>query len=360
MPWQLPVATALAVLALLLAISRPASKNLDTPSNLNPEQPAVQLTPELATAPSPDGQGGVAATVEPTPTTVVIVGDPLADDSIQNSQLEDEQHINILVLGTDGRDEEDGPPRTDLMMLLVLDRPTLRATLISIPRDLWVPIPEYGEGKINTAYFLGSLDGEGTELAKETVEDLVGMTIDHTVHVDFDGFRTLIDEMGGVTVDVPEAIDDPLYPDNNYGYMHLQIPAGSQRMSGETALAYARTRYGGVDQDRSARQQTVLMAIRERALEPEVLVQAPRHLRTAYRTIESDLALGDIFSLARFGRTLDRESISMHTLNDGLTWQIYTWNGQDALLYDPTQLQEAIQAWIAGEPYEVAATPGGE
>jgi LCP family protein required for cell wall assembly len=362
MPWQLPVAAVLAFLALLLAIVRPSGRaNSDAPSDVNVRQPSAQMTPELAAAltPTAGGEPGVVTQPEITPFPT-FDGDPLDDPSLQNSELEEANHVNILLLGTDGRDEEDGPPRTDLMMLLVLDRESEHATLISIPRDLWVPIPGYGEGKINTAYFLGSLEDRGAEVAKETVEDLVGMQVDHIVEVDFDGFRTLIDEMGGISVNVPEAIDDPLFPDSNYGYMHLQIPAGPQQMNGETALQYARTRYGGVDQDRSARQQLVLMAIRDRALEPSVLAQAPRHLRTVYRLVNSDLSLGDIFSLARFGRSLNRDSISMHTLNGDLTWSAYTWNGQDALMYDPEQLHEAIEAWINGETYEVEATPDGE
>ncbi|MGH2545158.1 MAG: LCP family protein, partial [Ardenticatenaceae bacterium] len=282
---------------------------------------------------------------------IVLQGDPLDDPSVDDSSLEKANRLVILLLGTDGRDEEDGPPRTDLMMLAILDRRTERATLISIPRDLWVPIPGYGEGKINTAYFLGSLEGRATELVQEVVADLVGFQVDHIVQVNFDGFRTLIDEMGGIEIDVPVAIDDPAYPDGNYGTLHLVIPAGSQHMDGETALQYARTRYGGIDQDRSARQQAVLLAIRAQALQPAQLARAPFLLRTVYRVVESDFSLGDLFALARFARSLDRSRISMHTLQaDGETiWSSFTWNGQDALLYDETLLRRTIREWLAGE-----------
>lgn len=323
-PWQIPAAGLLALLIVAVALWRPLRGARE----------------EAALA----GEVEVPQANEP-PLT-----DPLNDPSIRGSELESADRINILVLGTDGRDEEDGPPRTDLMMVVLLDRASEHATLISIPRDLWVPIPGYGEGKINTAYFLGSIEERGAELAKETVEELIGLPLHYTVQVDFNGFRTLVDEMGGIELDVPVAIDDPEYPDGNYGTLHLQIPAGRQTMDGETALRYVRTRHGGMDQDRSSRQQAVLMAVREKALTPAQLARAPFHLRTLYRVVESDLTLGDLFALARFGRTLEPDNITMHVLNGELTWPVLTWNGQDALMYDPAVLRDTIQEWATGAP----------
>jgi LCP family protein required for cell wall assembly len=282
--------------------------------------------------------------IEPT-----IIRDPLSNPNLTASNLDKSDRINILILGTDGRKQEDGPPRTDLMMLVLLNRTTQHATLISIPRDLWVPIPAHGEGKINTAYFLGGITDQGPELAQATVENLVGLSIDHLVEIDFNGFRSLVDQMGGIVIDVPEAIDDPQYPDGHYGTLHLEIPAGRQRMDGETALSYARTRYGGTDFDRSARQQAVLMALRSEALKPSQLAKAPLYLRTIYNVVESELSLADFFALARFGRNLKRQNISMRRLDGDLTWSVLTWNEQDALLYDPEALEAAILEWSQGK-----------
>jgi LCP family protein required for cell wall assembly len=272
--------------------------------------------------------------------------DPLLDPALADSAIDNESFMTFLLLGTDGRELEDGPPRTDLVMVAVADRVQQRLTLISIPRDLWVPIPGYGEGKVNTAYFLGALDGDGVALAKETVEGLVGFPLDYTVTVDFEGFRTIVDAMGGIMVNVPEEIDDPEYPDYNYGTFRLHIPAGQQTMDGETALRYARTRYGGTDIDRATRQQLVLMAVREKAMQPEQLALAPIYLRTLYREVESNLSLTDFFALARFGRELKRENIRMYTINGDLTYPIITWNGQDALLYDPAEIEAQIVEWV--------------
>ncbi len=357
MPWQLPMAAFMFLCALLFAVwqpfhlrgqpAPPAPERVVVP----PAGPTPTSSEALALAPTP----AAILTAPPSEATATpalnLGGDPLDDPTVGRSRLDNADQINILLLGTDGRDEEDGPPRTDLMMLLLLDRAAPRATIISIPRDLWVPIPGYGEGKINTAFFLGSLEDSGQELAKETVEELFGIRITHTVQVNFNGFREVVDELGGIELTVPETIDDPEYPDGNYGTLHLHIPAGRQQMDGETALRYARTRHGGVDQDRSERQQAVMLAIRKKALEPSQLARAPFLLRTAYRTVESTLSLSDFFALARLGRSLEQRDISLHTLQaDGeLVWPVITWNGQDALMYDRATLYRVVQGWMAGE-----------
>jgi LCP family protein required for cell wall assembly len=369
-PWQLPTAFFLLLCLFAFAIARlgrgapPEEQLVGVPPVSATNSPAADNPADdpAATAPTvPEATAEIVAakTIESTPDldleataeAMLLEGDPLDDPAAQGSALDEHDQINILLLGTDGRDEEDGPPRTDLLMLLLIDRNAPTATLISIPRDLWVTIPGYGEGKINTAYFLGSLDDEGPELARETIEGVFGLEIDRTVQVDFNGFRNLVSEMGGIEIDVPEAIDDPEFPDENYGTFHLVIPAGRQTMDGETALRYARTRYGGMDQDRSARQQAVVMAIREKALKPTTLVRAPALLRTIYRTVESNLTLGDLFFLARLGRSMDRDDIAMHTLNnDGeMIWSAITWNGQDALLYDEAMLRSTVRGWMRGE-----------
>ncbi|MDQ4075576.1 MAG: LCP family protein [Chloroflexota bacterium] len=355
-PWQLPTAALLLLCVLTFAVWQPLrTKNQEAQEQVTGQAEATAEAAATAEAPN-EVQVEEAELVEVETQEVEVEGDPLDDPTVGPSQLEEADRINILLLGTDGRDEEDGPPRTDLVMLLLVDRRAPRATLISIPRDLWVPIPGYGEGKINTAYFLGSLEDRAAELARETVEELMGVPIDHIAQVDFNGFRTVVDELGGIEIDVPEAIDDPHYPDGNYGTLHLQIPEGRQHMDGETALRYARTRYGGVDQDRAERQQAVLMAVRQKALQPAQLAKAPLLLRTAYRVVETDLSLGDLFALARLGRSLDRSDISMHTLQaDGeMVWSSLTWNGQDALLYDPVLLQQTVQDWMMGDDGERA------
>ena len=194
---------------------------------------------------------------------------PLQPDSGPPSQSWDgESRVSLLVMGLDYRDWEggEGAPRTDTMILLSLDPTSRTAGMLSIPRDLWVNIPGYEPAKINQAYRDGELfdaDGGGPGLAMQTVEELLGMEIDYYAVVDFYAFEQFIDELGGVKVDVPEEIVvDPL-GDNNT----KTLQPGVQTLPGYLALAYARARNTiGSDFDRAARQQQVIMGIRDRIL----------------------------------------------------------------------------------------------
>lgn len=343
-PWYVPIGAILIGIVVVLTVVQGVQVLWGTADSAS--LPDATPTPNEAGA-LPESSPGITPPVSVVSSSGSIAGlDPLVDSTLSTSTLDDESVMTFLLLGTDGRDQEDGPPRTDLVMVAVADRARQRLTLISIPRDLWVPIPGYGEGKVNTAYFLGALEGDGIALANSTVEGLVGFPLDYFVTVDFEGFRAIVDAMGGISVTVPEAIDDPEYPDYNYGTFRLQIPAGTQTMNGETALQYARTRYGGTDIDRANRQQLVLMAVREKAMQPEQIALAPIYLRTLYREVESNLSLSDFFALARFGRELTRENIRMYTINGDLTYPTITWNGQDALIYDPAELETQIGEWL--------------
>jgi LCP family protein required for cell wall assembly len=177
--------------------------------------------------------------------------------------------VTVLVMGLDYRDWEaqEGPPRTDTMILLTLDPIARTAGMLSIPRDLWVNIPGgYNYGRINTAYQLGEayqVPGGGPQLAMDTVEELIGVPIDYYAQIDFSAFIKFIDEIGGLKLDIPKKIKiDPLGEDNG-----VRLKPGVQVISGEWALAYARARYTeGGDFDRAKRQQQVILAIRDRIL----------------------------------------------------------------------------------------------
>ena len=117
------------------------------------------------------------------------------------------ERVNVLFLGIDRRPSEKCPCRTDTMMLATLDPKTLSAGLVTIPRDLYVPIPEVGENRINTANFYGEqykYPGGGPALAKKAVEYNLGRRVHYYVLVDFGGFRRAIDALGGIDIDVRE------------------------------------------------------------------------------------------------------------------------------------------------------------
>ncbi len=151
--------------------------------------------------------------------------------------------------------------RTDAIIVVRLDPERQRATLLSLPRDLWVPIPAVGQGKLNSAYVIGEQQGQGAAFARDTVASLLGVTIDHTVVVDFAGFRSLVDALGGVTIDVPRELYDPQFPTDDYGYTLAHFTPGPQTMNGQQALMYSRIRHPDSDFERMQRQQLVLVAI---------------------------------------------------------------------------------------------------
>ncbi len=177
------------------------------------------------------------------------------------------ERVNLLLLGADKRPDET-IYRTDTLIVVTLDPATKTAGMLSIPRDLWVPIPGYGESRINQAFVLGEVKkypGGGPALAMRTVQEFLGVPIHGYVLVDFDGLRKLIDQIGGIDVMVEKPIDDTQYPTDDYGYQEVHIPAGLVHMDGDLALKYARVRHGSSDIDRGRRQQQVLMAARDKA-----------------------------------------------------------------------------------------------
>ena len=187
---------------------------------------------------------------------VIETPEPDATAVPQVARWDGHQRVNVLLLGIDQRDGEEGPWRTDTVLLLTLDPLTMSAGMLSIPRDLWVNIPGYDkQNRINTAHYYGDAygyPGGGPALAQDTVTWNFGVPIDFYVRVNCAAFETMIDEIGGIDINVLETIDDPLYPDEGYGYDPFYIEAGQHHLDGQTALKYARTRatFGG-DFDRA-------------------------------------------------------------------------------------------------------------
>jgi len=259
-----------------------------------------------------------------------------------------EERINFLFLGVDLRCDEKGPTHTDSIMVVTVDPLTMSAALLSMPRDLWVEIPGFGVDRINQAYYYGQAyeyPGGGQALAMETVESLLGIPVDYYLTVDFQGFVDAVDLIGGIVVDVPEPIDDPDYPDNCYGYEPFSIPAGMQRLDGETALKFARTRatFGG-DVDRAGRQQEVLLAVRDQALQveqfPKLLVQAPRFWQTFQDNVNTNLSLEDAMELALLVREIPRENIHSAILDYNYVYNETTPDGRQVLVPLRNEIRE--------------------
>ena len=222
--------------------------------------------------------------------------------------------VTILVTGLDYRDwsSGDGPSRTDTMMLLTLDPLSNTAGMLSIPRDLWVSIPGFENGRINTAHFLGEayqLPGGGPALTIKTVEQLLGVTINYYAQIDFAAFVHFIDEIGGIKIDVPEKIKiDPIVGDP------VILKPERQTLFGELALAYARARNSEKgDLDRALRQQQVIMGIRDRMLSTEALAimvtKAPSLYANMISGIHTNLQLDELIKLALLAKEVPEENI---------------------------------------------------
>ncbi len=215
--------------------------------------------------------------------------------------------INILLLGTDERINDEGPPLTDTILLLTLNLGLRTAGMISFPRDLWVPIPGYNQTtKINTAYTMGErrgYPGGGAQLAKDTVSSFIGQPVQYYVQVNFNGFVRFIDHIGGVAVDVPQTIHDEQYPTPDFKYQTFHLDAGYQQLDGETALKYARTRNPDNDYGRAARQQQLVQAVVDKVLSadmtPTLIANAYRLMSTMQASVQTDMPLPKVIDIAR-------------------------------------------------------------
>jgi len=197
--------------------------------------------------------------------------------SIPNSDLppawDGASRITILLIGLDYRDWQanEGPPRSDSLIVLTIDPVAKTAGMLSIPRDMWVNIPGFGYSRINTAYSSGEgakLPGGGPELARRTVEQFLGVPIQYYAQIDFNVFVEFIDLIGGIDVYNDEELRlDPV----GSGEDKIKLTCcGIRHLNGEKALAYSRFRKGeGGDVARAKRQQKVILGIRNQVLDPK-------------------------------------------------------------------------------------------
>jgi LCP family protein required for cell wall assembly len=335
-PVRLPL-WLLAILALLLliAVTAGAIWLFDTVQNL--AAASTVSTPEFSV-----GQEGEVQEAEPGDAAVEVSNASQLPVASANDfePWSGEERINFLFMGVDLRCEEQGPTHTDSMMVVTVDPLTRTAALLSLPRDLWVEIPGFGVDRINQAYYFGQAyeyPGGGQGLAMETVETLLGIPVDYYLTIDFQGFIDAVDLIGGIVVNIPDPIDDPNYPDNCYGYEPFSITDGVQRIDGQTALKYARTRatFGG-DVDRAQRQQEVLLAVRDQVLRvdqfPKLLVQAPQLWQTFQDNVNTNLSFNDAMELALLFQDIPQENIQTAILDYDYVYNETTPDGRQVLV----------------------------
>ncbi|PJA47391.1 hypothetical protein CO172_01670 [Candidatus Uhrbacteria bacterium CG_4_9_14_3_um_filter_36_7] len=225
-------------------------------------------------------------------------------------QGEKDDRINILLLGVGGSGH-DGPELSDTIIFMSVKPSEKKMGLLSIPRDLTVPIPNYGWRKINhvNAFAEAENSGSGPLATQGILEDLFKQPIHYYVKIDFSGFAQLIDDIGGVDIYVDPPFVDTQYPTSNHLYQTIIFQKGWQHMDGNQALMYVRSRHGnngqGSDFSRSRRQQQVLLAMKEKIVNVSTLLH-PLRMNRLLETLGDHLSTNiTTWELIRFAKLMD-------------------------------------------------------
>lgn len=316
---------------------QPAVVPTDTP---NPSSPIPSVTPTATFTPTP------TATPTPIPTPLPVP----------------EGVISIMLLGGD-RLPGQISWRTDTMIYVRIDPAAKTAGMVSIPRDLWVEIPGHGYDRLNTADYIGESEGNpggGPALLNDTLLLNLGIGFDHYVRVNFEGFKQIIDILGGIDVDVECAVElwgadpDSPGPDNwkQIGY----VPAGMQHMDGLTALRYAQCRYNTPVFDRDQRQQRVLFAVRNRVMElgiPGLLPRALELLVTMREMVQTDLGPSAIMTLAQMIPEIAPSNVNRGYINLTMAPQWTSPEGAWVMLPDREKIAPVFMGMLDPPPERV-------
>jgi LCP family protein required for cell wall assembly len=252
--------------------------------------------------------------------------------------------ITVLVIGLDYRDwtAGQGPPRSDTMILLTIDPLTKTAGMLSIPRDMWVNIPNHGYDRINMAYYYGEADrlpGGGPELARKTVEQFIGVPIHYYAQVDFGTFVEFIDLIGGIDIHN----DETLRLDQvGSGRDKIKLTCcGIRHLRGDVALAYVRYRKDKEgDVKRAERQQKVVLAIRNKVLSPENFPMLVGNAQQFYERfsagVNTNMPFDTALRLGILAKDIPLESIEQGVMNFDMMAPIDTEvNGVKASILKP-------------------------
>jgi anionic cell wall polymer biosynthesis LytR-Cps2A-Psr (LCP) family protein len=318
---------------------------------------------------------------------------PIAQpQTIEEDHFHNNQPYGLVLLGYGGGTHEGGRLTDSIMVVQIIPKEE-KIVLLSLPRDLWVPLAANGEEKsfwkINAAYAIGSDDrkyphkpekykGEagGGEMAKDAVALVTGLPIHHFVSLNFFGFKKTIDVLGGVNVKVEKTFDDPQYPlegkeDDTCGkspeemqallatvsaelaekefpcrYELLHFDKGVTKMNGETALKFARSRHSaqdGNDFGRAARQRNVLLAVKDRVLALDFFPKIIPFISSLAGNLQTDLTLADMETFLKYKNELLKYSVVTLTLTDKNVFKI----GKSADGQSIVMPREGIDQWDA-------------
>jgi len=261
-----------------------------------------------------------------------------------------ESRLTVLVMGLDRRPGDTSlAHRTDTILLVSLDPQAQSLGILSIPRDLYVPIQGYNQRqRINTAVAIGEgrEPGTGPTVAMQTVQYNFGIYVHAYVVADFNAVIELVDAIGGIDVTTDYTINDQRYPDMNYGFDPFYLPAGTHHLDGYDALRLARTRHGDNDFERARRQQEVIFAIRDRVLGvnmlPQLIVRAPSLISSWEDNVYTNLSLEQIIQLAWYLKDIPLENIQTGVVDYNYTTNYFTSLGEAVLIPSVERLSELL------------------
>lgn len=262
--------------------------------------------------------------------------EPIMPDELATTDEEPipdiEDRLNFLLMGTDAREGEK-VARTDTMIFVSVDKETNRISMLSIPRDTRVNIPGRGMDKINAAYVYG-----GPQLAVKTVSNLLGVPIDYYVLARFEGFKDIVDALGGVDFEVQQ---DMYYPAES-----INLKKGMQRLDGDKALQFVRYRnYPNGDIERAEQQQRFLKALIEETLQPGNVIRLPKLVYSVNKNVDTNLGLTQMIKLAKAARGLNGTDIVTQTL-PGRFMDI---NGISYWHVEPANAKKAVALLLQGQ-----------
>lgn len=332
--WLWPVEWADALPADLSPETRSAYLDLVAESYAR-NQDAQLARERLATFPQDEQRALLAsiARTTPQPATAEMDTVPQVADQPSVAQSLDKTE-NILVLGQDHRPDWEAW-HTDTIMVIAIDRENNQVGIVSIPRDLYVEIPGYKQERINVTDYIGEklkYPGGGPALASRVVLETLGIPTQHYVRVHLNGLVKLVDALDGVTVD----LDCPLYErtpkeSSPTGYEEFNLPAGKITLYGDDARKFATYRYASSDFSRTKRQQQLIWAIRNRALEVDLIPRIPQLWSALSDLFTTDLGPLDAVKLAQFGARLDPARVHGLTFSYAAIGDYTTPEGQMVL-----------------------------
>ena len=331
---------------------------------------SADASPSPNGSPTPTVAGSVEPTDSPEPEATP-AGSALPDVTIP--PWDGKERLNILLIGSDQRPGE-STHNTDTLIVVSIDPVTKQVAMFSLPRDtVDVPTPPgparraFGSvytRKINAWWtsvrtrndlFPGKGNLPGYNGLKAIMGNLYGLDIKYFVEVNFDGFKKVVDTMGGVTINVQVPVTDDRFPSLDNSLRRVYIPTGIQHMDGAEALRYARSRHGSNDFDRGLRQQRVLLSLREQADPQNLIPRLPDLVKALQSTVKTDIPVAQLAPLLGLASEVDTKNIRSYVFTPPFYQKEYTSSPRGYIIVPyVSKIRSAVSQVFSADPADEA------